>query len=37
MGEFIAAVFGVALGLVVLLYAFLVYREIKSLPEGTIR
>ncbi|MGH7851145.1 MAG: sodium/proton-translocating pyrophosphatase, partial [Thermodesulfobacteriota bacterium] len=34
MGEFIAAVFGVALGLVVLLYAFLVYREIKSLPEG---
>ena len=34
MGEFIAAVFGVALGFVVLLYAFLVYREIKSLPEG---
>jgi len=35
MGEFIAAVFGTAVGLVVLIYAFLVYREIKSLPEGS--
>ncbi len=34
MGEFIAAVLGIAVGVVVLIYAFLVYREIKSLPEG---
>ena len=34
MGEFIAAIFGVVLGLVVLIYAYIVYREIKSLPVG---
>lgn len=34
MGEVIATLFGIILGLVVLVYAFLVYREIKSLPEG---
>ncbi len=34
MGEVIAALFGVILGIVVLGYAYLVYREIKGLPEG---
>jgi len=34
MGELIAAVFGIILGIVVLGYAYMVYREIKSLPEG---
>jgi K(+)-stimulated pyrophosphate-energized sodium pump len=34
MGEVIATIFGILLGLVVLVYAFMVYREIKSLPEG---
>jgi len=34
MGEVIATLFGVILGLVVLLYAYSVYREIKSLPDG---
>ncbi len=34
MGEVIAALFGIVLGVVVLGYAFIVYREIKSLPEG---
>jgi K(+)-stimulated pyrophosphate-energized sodium pump len=34
MGEVIAALFGTILGLVVLAYAYMVYREIKSLPEG---
>lgn len=34
MGEVIAALFGLILGVIVLGYAFLVYREIKSLPEG---
>jgi K(+)-stimulated pyrophosphate-energized sodium pump len=35
MGEVIAALFGLILGVVVLGYAFIVYREIKSLPEGS--
>lgn len=35
MGEVIAALFGIILGLVVLAYAFSVYREIKSLPDGS--
>lgn len=34
MGEVIATLFGVILGLGVLLYAYTVYREIKSLPDG---
>ena len=34
MGEVIAALFGLALGVIVLVYAFMVYREILSLPEG---
>ena len=34
MGEVIAALFGLILGVVVLGYAYLVYREVKSLPEG---
>ena len=34
MGEVIAALFGLILGVIVLGYAYLVYREIKSLPEG---
>ncbi len=34
MGEVIAALFGLILGVIVLGYAFLVYREIKALPEG---
>ncbi len=34
MGEVIAALFGLILGVIVLGYAFFVYREIKSLPEG---
>ncbi|HKQ32511.1 MAG TPA: sodium-translocating pyrophosphatase [Thermodesulfobacteriota bacterium] len=34
MGEVIATLFGVILGLGVLLYAYSVYREIKSLPDG---
>ncbi len=34
MGEVIAALFGTILGLAVLAYAFLVYREIKSFPAG---
>lgn len=34
MGELIAAVFGIIFGIVVLGYAYMVYREIKSLPEG---
>lgn len=35
MGEVIAALFGIVLGVVVLGYAFMVYREIKSLPVGS--
>ena len=34
MGEVIAALFGLILGVVVLGYAYLVYREVKALPEG---
>jgi len=34
MGEIIAALFGLILGIVVLGYAFIVYREVKSLPAG---
>ncbi len=34
MGEVIAALFGLILGVIVLGYAYLVYREVKSLPEG---
>ena len=34
MGALIAAVFGIIFGIVVLGYAYIVYREIKSLPEG---
>ncbi len=34
MGEVIAALFGLILGVIVLGYAFIVYREVKSLPEG---
>lgn len=34
MGELIAALFGIILGVIVLGYAYLVYGEIKSLPEG---
>lgn len=34
MGEVIATLFGVILGLGVLAYAYSVYREIKSLPDG---
>ncbi len=34
MGEVIASLFGTILGLAVLAYAFLVYREIKSFPAG---
>ncbi len=34
MGQLIAAVFGIIFGIVVLGYAYMVYREIKSLPEG---
>ena len=34
MGEVIAALFGIILGLGVLAYAYSVYREIKSLPDG---
>ncbi len=34
MGEVIAALFGLILGVIVLGYAYLVYREIKALPEG---
>ena len=35
MGEVIAALFGTVLGIAVLVYAFMVYREISSLPEGS--
>ncbi len=35
MGEVIAALFGTVLGIVVLGYAYMVYREIKSLPDGS--
>lgn len=35
MGEVIAALFGTVLGIAVLGYAFMVYREISSLPEGS--
>ncbi|HML94970.1 MAG TPA: sodium-translocating pyrophosphatase [Thermodesulfobacteriota bacterium] len=35
MGEVIAAYFGTILGLAVLVYAFMVYREITTLPEGS--
>jgi len=35
MGEVIAAYFGTILGLAVLVYAFMVYREITLLPEGS--
>ncbi len=34
MGEVIAVLFGLIVGVIVLGYAYLVYREIKSLPEG---
>lgn len=34
MGEVIAALFGLVLGVIVLGYAFIVYREIKTLPAG---
>lgn len=34
MGEVIAALFGIIIGLVVLAYAYSVYRELKSLPDG---
>ncbi|MEQ9619905.1 MAG: sodium-translocating pyrophosphatase [Deltaproteobacteria bacterium] len=34
MGEVIAALLGIVLGVIVLGYAFIVYREIKTLPEG---
>ena len=34
MGEVIAALFGTVLGIAVLVYAFMVYREISALPEG---
>jgi K(+)-stimulated pyrophosphate-energized sodium pump len=34
MGEVIATLFGIILGLGVLAYAYSVYREIKSLPDG---
>lgn len=37
MGEIIAAYFGTILGVAVLLYAFIVYREITLLPEGNDR
>ena len=37
MGEVIAALFGLILGVIVLGYAFLVYRELKSMPEGNDR
>lgn len=35
MGEVIAALFGIIIGLGVLAYAFSVYREIKALPDGS--
>ncbi len=35
MGEVIAALFGTVLGIAVLVYAFMGYREISSLPEGS--
>jgi K(+)-stimulated pyrophosphate-energized sodium pump len=35
MGEVIAALFGSVFGLLVLGYAFTVYRDVKSLPDGT--
>jgi len=35
MGEVIAAYFGIILGVAVLVYAFIVYREITLLPEGS--
>ena len=35
MGEVIAALFGSVFGILVLGYAFMVYRDIKSLPDGT--
>ncbi len=34
MGEVIAALFGLIIGVIVLGYAYLVYREVKSLPAG---
>ncbi|MEK6224135.1 MAG: sodium/proton-translocating pyrophosphatase, partial [Thermodesulfobacteriales bacterium] len=34
MGEVIAALFGLILGVIVLGYAYLVYREVRSLPAG---
>lgn len=34
MGEVIATLFGIIIGLGVLVYAYSVYREIKSLPDG---
>ena len=37
MGEVIAAYFGTILGVAVLIYAFIVYREITLLPEGNDR
>jgi K(+)-stimulated pyrophosphate-energized sodium pump len=37
MGEVIAAYFGTRLGVAVLIYAFIVYREITLLPEGNDR
>jgi len=37
MGEILAAYFGTILGVAVLLYAFIVYRQITLLPEGNDR
>ncbi len=34
MGELIAALFGIILGVIVLGYAYIVYGEVKALPEG---